>query len=412
MKGRIKKTRLGHSVDYDNLAGINRLRLLEQENKELNMEINDMRTNLELNKTVIIDIVSAGDYDQKHKAIVNTINKLVEENLQLQRETQRVQDEYKHAMKDTNMSMFTQLNPENSPEEIKQFQELDEESKGRKMHHQRSPEIWGENSDSFNKAVLSPKVESDRNHIWRTCGCHVPKNSSSKKSLKEWKSPGIMKSVKSIVVRSEKSNDSESYSSVSDESSEEEEEQIILVTRKVQTTYTGSFQDKIADFESKIKSLESEIESMKRQNMGKDLIIDKLEAQIKDLEKSLEEATQIENPEEEEIQIKTLSQECQVNIENDNDENFELDFKLSESKRILNKYQDLFENLQACYTLPDECLNEMEVLYEKYQDVFRKPTIPSKPNDLSDNGEGDQQMQTLESYDEHIPVKDDELNMR
>ena len=95
MNGRIKKTRVGMSVDYPKSAAFDRLELLEKENKELQYEINDMRTSLAINKNAMVEVLTATSKDKQINALVFTINSLVKENMTLQKEVQRAQDEFK-----------------------------------------------------------------------------------------------------------------------------------------------------------------------------------------------------------------------------------------------------------------------------------------------------------------------------
>lgn len=93
MNGRIKKSRLGVSVDYHYMSDKERIFILETENQELSLEIQDLRTSLELNKISMIEVITATTSEKRQQALVHTINKLVEENMKLQSEVQRVQNE-------------------------------------------------------------------------------------------------------------------------------------------------------------------------------------------------------------------------------------------------------------------------------------------------------------------------------
>ena len=92
MNGRLKKSRLGVSVEFGMISDKERVNLLEIENQELSLEITDLRTSLELNKNSIMEIITATTTEKEH-ALVVTINGLVQENMKLQNELQRVQDE-------------------------------------------------------------------------------------------------------------------------------------------------------------------------------------------------------------------------------------------------------------------------------------------------------------------------------
>ena len=83
------------SVDYPKSAAFDRLELLEKENKELQYEINDMRTSLSINKNAMVEVLTATSKDKQINALVFTINSLVKENMTLQKEVQRAQDEFK-----------------------------------------------------------------------------------------------------------------------------------------------------------------------------------------------------------------------------------------------------------------------------------------------------------------------------
>lgn len=147
MNGRTKHNRVFHSVDYGYMTHMDRIVALEKENNELSEEIHDMRTSLELNKTSLVDILTATTSESKHKALVVTINRLVAENLKLQQEVQRVQDEFKNTIKNSLYESSKEVNPEEAPEESKKVY----------MYHMSQPK---NSQTSVNKPIKSVSSDS------------------------------------------------------------------------------------------------------------------------------------------------------------------------------------------------------------------------------------------------------------
>lgn len=89
----------------------------------------------------------------------------------------------------------------------------------------------------------------------------------------------------------------------------------------------------------------------------------------------------------------------------------ELNFKIVKSKELVNRYQDFFEDLQSSYSLPEGLVDEIERLQEKYTELFSGNQSFKHnfyPDEVEDN---DEVLHTGESYDEPLPVKDDELEI-
>ena len=118
MNGRIKKTRVGMSVEYSKMTGFDKLELLEKENKELQYEINDIRTSLAINKNAMVEVLTAASKDKQINALVVTINSLVKENMSLQKEVQRVQDEFVNSIRNSYSESIYDIN-ENKIEDHK-----------------------------------------------------------------------------------------------------------------------------------------------------------------------------------------------------------------------------------------------------------------------------------------------------
>mmetsp|Transcript_31994 Transcript_31994/g.31381 ORF Transcript_31994/g.31381 Transcript_31994/m.31381 type:complete len:186 (+) Transcript_31994:81-638(+) len=166
----------------------------------------------------------------EQKALISTINKLVEENLRLQKEVERVQDEMKGALTQKLSILDTYINPENAPEEQKlPF----------------NPEISGEDT-------RSSRYPGGVNMV----GANIlqdPKKDSS---------GNLKKSVKSIVIHSSSSSGSDSSGNSSSESSEE---QVIVITRKIQSDYTGSFLEEIESLKKQITGMTTEKENFQKE---------------------------------------------------------------------------------------------------------------------------------------------------
>jgi phosphoglycerate-specific signal transduction histidine kinase len=136
-------------VDYGSLTKFDRLNLLEQENQELSAEIGDMRITLQLNKSSMVDIITATSTNNRDKALITTINRLVQENVSLQDELQKVQDKFIEALRPRPSDVDGCNNPENSPEEHKNYFE------SARIYAKTPPEISNEKISKDRKSSIS-----------------------------------------------------------------------------------------------------------------------------------------------------------------------------------------------------------------------------------------------------------------
>ena len=110
MNGRVKKSRPGSTAEFVKLQEQDKIKLLQKENEELQYEINDIRTSLNINKNALLQVLSASSKEQQISALVVTINSLAKENISLQSEVQRVQDEYIKAIRISYVESLMELN--------------------------------------------------------------------------------------------------------------------------------------------------------------------------------------------------------------------------------------------------------------------------------------------------------------
>lgn len=87
----------------------------------------------------------------------------------------------------------------------------------------------------------------------------------------------------------------------------------------------------------------------------------------------------------------------------------ELNFKILKSKELVNRYQDFFEDLQSSYSLPEGLVEEIERLQEKYMELFSGNQ--SFTHNFYPEEDHEEILHTGESYDEPLPVKDNELEI-
>lgn len=108
-----------------------------------------------------------------------------------------------------------------------------------------------------------------------------------------------------------------------------------------------------------------------------------------------------------------------VQVDHEANEEQESNFKLTKAQEIIQKYQDFFEDLQSSYSLPKNLIKEIERLQDKYMELFTDNLVSTqnfcKEYDRPDTeeqkfSEDEPQIETLESYDEPLPVKNEDLN--
>lgn len=100
--------------------------------------------------------------------------------------------------------------------------------------------------------------------------------------------------------------------------------------------------------------------------------------------------------------------------------NKEISFLFEKSKELAQKCLDVFDELKANYSLPDEITDSIDNIQDTYFDLFIEWNDPSRKSVNNDINE-DEKIQIgtlsseilesgiLESYDEYLPVKDNEL---
>ena len=110
MNGRVTKCTSQSAEIFNKLKESERIELLVKENQELQYEISNIRTTLEINKNAMIQVLSADSKDKQIKALVITVNSLTKENMDLQSEIQRVQDEYIKAIRYSYVESLKELN--------------------------------------------------------------------------------------------------------------------------------------------------------------------------------------------------------------------------------------------------------------------------------------------------------------
>ena len=110
MNGGARKSKLYSNVELTALKEQEKIELLQKENQELLYEINNIRTSLDINKNALLQVISASTKDQQISALVIAINSLAKENMSLQNEVQRVQDEYIKAIRVSYVECLMELN--------------------------------------------------------------------------------------------------------------------------------------------------------------------------------------------------------------------------------------------------------------------------------------------------------------
>lgn len=91
-------------------------------------------------------------------------------------------------------------------------------------------------------------------------------------------------------------------------------------------------------------------------------------------------------------------------------EEIESNFKITKLREIIQKYQDFFEDLQSCYSLPENLVSEIENLQDKYTELFSGDLVSTQNfYDLPQVSEDDQPLETLGSFEGPLEVKDPEL---
>ena len=100
---------------------------------------------------------------------------------------------------------------------------------------------------------------------------------------------------------------------------------------------------------------------------------------------------------------------------NEQENNKEKSFQLNKSKEQIQRWLDVFDELRANYSLPDDITNSIDKIQDDYFDLFIGINNPSQKesNNIHFPSE-EEKMPTisseiLESYDEYLPVKDNEL---
>lgn len=119
MKSRAKHGKAGASLEYSSLSDAEKIEILEKENKELAYEINDVRTTLELNKSALLQILTSSSKDQQVSSLIATINNLVKENISLQNEVQRLQEEFMKCLRNNYFGSLEEINGANIVEDSK-----------------------------------------------------------------------------------------------------------------------------------------------------------------------------------------------------------------------------------------------------------------------------------------------------
>lgn len=424
MNGRIKKSRLGHSVEYGILSQSEKITMLEKENQELAYEINDIRTTLDLNKAWLMDVISATTKEEQYKSLINTVNKLVKENVNLQNEVQRLQDEYLHSLKTNYLDTLREINPNKLKEESKNgtlgFKPVNV------LDQLKFEEVSGEDSKSLTDTQVFTQAVNKTNGDRTTQVCHLWESRNSKttnsKNLEDSKWVEDTPNVSSKFKNSRSSScsgssyDGSSSSQGSTDKDETVEKEITYFSREVQTVEENPE-------EQELKYSQDYVDTLIENNAILKEIIAEKDEEIQALTQSKISQNRLSkvgikalNPETE-INQDNVEKEVQVCIE---DEDNELSFKLTKSKDLVRRYQDFFEDLQSSYSLPENLISEIEKLQDEYADLFAGNHISSKEfwND-NQTGEADEYkqtesepaMHTLESYDEPIPVKDSELEV-
>lgn len=424
MNGRIKKSRLGHSVEYGVMSQSEKITVLEKENQELTYEINDIRTTLELNKAWLMDVISATTKEEQYKSLINTVNKLVKENVNLQNEVQRLQDEYLHSLKTNYLDTLREINPNRLTEESKNgtqgFKPINV------LDQLKLVEMSWEDSKSLTDTQVFTQAVNKTHGDRTTQVCHLWESRNSKtsnsKNLEDSKCVEDTPNVSSKF----KNSRSSSYSGSSYEGSssgqgsvdknETTEKELTYFSREVQTVQNNPE-------EQELKYSQDYVDTLIENNAILKEIIAEKDEEIQALTQTKISQTRLSK-----VGIKALNPETEINQDNEDkevqvcleDDDNELKFKLTKSRDLVRRYQDFFEDLQSSYSLPENLISEIEKLQDEYADLFAGNRLSTKEfwND-NQNGEADgykqtdsePAMHTLESYDEPLPVKDNELEV-
>lgn len=99
------------------------------------------------------------------------------------------------------------------------------------------------------------------------------------------------------------------------------------------------------------------------------------------------------------------------------DKNREYSAQFNKSKNLIQKCLDVFDELKADYSLPDDITESIDRIQDVYFDLFIESNDPSHKSvnkDLNADeplNTGTVSSEILESYDEYLPVKDNELEI-
>lgn len=110
MNGRVVKCNSEPAEIVSQLKDSEKISFLQKENQELQYEISNIRMTLEINKNLMIELLSANSKEKQIKALALTVNSLTKENMNLQNEIQRMQDEYIKAIRHSYVESLKELN--------------------------------------------------------------------------------------------------------------------------------------------------------------------------------------------------------------------------------------------------------------------------------------------------------------
>jgi hypothetical protein len=118
-----------------------------------------------------MDVISATTKEEQYKSLINTVNKLVKENVSLQNEVQRLQDEYLHSLKTNYLDTLREINPS----------KLNEESKNGTLGFKpvnvldqlKFAEVSGEDSKSLTDTQVFTQAVNKTNGDRTTQVCHL-----------------------------------------------------------------------------------------------------------------------------------------------------------------------------------------------------------------------------------------------
>ena len=383
MNGRIKKSRVNYSVDFGNPTNMDKMLLLEKQNEELENEISDMHMTLELNKESIMDIIMATWKEDQHKSLVTTINRLVKENINLQNEVQRVQNELGQSFRNNFMNILRDSDTN----------DINEETKVNMSSMNQSNILEG-------LKIEDQTIKEVTSQVCQVCGVKYSKSSNSQF--------GDSKCACKTANNSSASNSSNGSSS-SGEGSSHSSPSVELAEKEIQTANVQILAEDvmIADPE--------EIDKLNENNdIMKELLAEK-EKEINSLKQQLESKPKSEIDLNDIVNATDSSKNWDV-LEENKQEELENNFRLTKCKEIIIKYQDCFEDLASNYSLPEEIKKEVEIWQENYLELFSANLLNTQNFCLESNTEDEEQnasgpMDTLESYDEPIPVKDPDLKI-